>query len=117
MPDNLPAAKSVMARVTFVSHDGKSVTVEGEVGQSVMAAAQRHSVSGIDAVCGGGCACATCHVFVDADWLARLTPATQDEQDLIDFLTHKRPNSRLSCQIPLQPQLDGLVVHLPEHQE
>jgi 2Fe-2S ferredoxin len=117
MPDTLPAAKNGMARVTFVSHDGTSVTVEGEVGQSVMAAAHRYGVSGIDAVCGGGCACATCHVFVATDWLARLTPAAPEEQDLLDFLTQKQPNSRLSCQIALQPQLDGLVVHLPENQE
>jgi len=106
-----------MMRITFVSHDGTAETIEAEAGRSVMDEAKRHGISGIEAVCGGGCACATCHVLVDAEWLARLPPATPDEQDLIDFLTHKRPNSRLSCQISLRPELDGLVMHLPEHQE
>ena len=106
-----------MTRITFVSHDGTAETIEGEVGQSVMDTAKRHGISGIEAVCGGGCACATCHVLIDAQWLDRLPGATREEQDLIDFLTHKRPNSRLSCQIALQPELDGLVLHLPEFQE
>jgi 2Fe-2S ferredoxin len=106
-----------MPRITFVSHNGTAETIEGEVGQSVMDAARNHSITGIEAVCGGGAACGTCHVFVEANWLARLPPTAQAEQDLLDFLTQKQPNSRLSCQIPLEPQLDGLVVHLPEHQE
>jgi 2Fe-2S ferredoxin len=106
-----------MTRITFVSHDGTAETIEAEVGQSVMDAAKHHGVRGIEAVCGGGCACATCHVLVDAEWLARLLPATPEEQDLIDFLNQKQPNSRLSCQIALRPDLDGLVLHLPEHQE
>jgi 2Fe-2S ferredoxin len=113
----MPERKNAMPRITYVSHDGTAVTVEGEVGQSVMDAARQHGVSGIEAVCGGGAACGTCHVFVAADWLPRLPPTSQAEQELLDFLTQARPNSRLSCQIPLEPQLDGLVVHLPEHQE
>jgi 2Fe-2S ferredoxin len=106
-----------MPRITFVSHNGTAETIEGEVGQSVMDAARNHGITGIEAVCGGGAACGTCHVFVQANWLARLPPTAQAEQDLLDFLTQKQPNSRLSCQIPLEPRLDGLVVHLPEHQE
>lgn len=82
-----------------------------------MDAARWHGIGGIEAVCGGGCACATCHVFVDEAWLARLSSATPEEQDLMDFLTLKRANSRLSCQIVVLPDLDGLVVHLPEYQE
>jgi 2Fe-2S ferredoxin len=113
----MPERKKVMPRITFVSHNGAAVTIDGEVGQSVMDAARHHDINGIEAVCGGGAACGTCHVFVEADWLTRLPPATQAEQDLVDFLTQKQPNSRLSCQIALEPQLDGLVVHLPEHQE
>jgi 2Fe-2S ferredoxin len=106
-----------MTRITFVSHDGTAETIEAEIGKSVMDAATRYGVSGIDAVCGGGCSCATCHVFVDKEWVARLPSATQEERDLLDFLTQTQANSRLSCQIFVHPELDGLVVYLPEHQE
>jgi len=106
-----------MTRITFVSHDGTAETIEAEVGQSVMDAAKRHGINGIEAMCGGACACATCHVLVGDEWLARLPSATPEEGDLVDFLTLKRANSRLSCQISVQPELDGLVLHLPEFQE
>jgi 2Fe-2S ferredoxin len=106
-----------MPRITFISHNGTAETIEGEIGQSVMDAARTHGITGIEAVCGGGTACGTCHVFVEPDWLTRLSPAAQAEQELVDFLTQKQPNSRLSCQISMVPELDGLVVHLPEHQE
>jgi ferredoxin, 2Fe-2S len=106
-----------MARITFISHNGTAETIDGEVGQSVMDAARDHGITGIEAVCGGGTACGTCHVFVEPDWLTRLPPTTLAEQELVDFLTQKQPNSRLSCQISMVPELDGLVVHLPEHQE
>jgi 2Fe-2S ferredoxin len=82
-----------------------------------MEAAVDSNVPGIVAECGGSCSCATCHVYVDESWLGRLEEPTQEESDLIEFLDGARPNSRLSCQILLSDDLDGLTLHIPESQE
>jgi len=105
-----------MAKITFIEHDGTEHTVEARNGKTVMEAATGHNVPGIDADCGGACACATCHVYVDAAWLAVTGKATPMEQSMIEFAEGKRPESRLSCQIKITDALDGLVVRLPESQ-
>ena len=105
-----------MPKITYVDHAGTARTVEGVVGSTVMEAAIRNNVPGIDAECGGACACATCHVYVDGDWAAVVGPAQDMEQDMLDFAFDVRPNSRLSCQIRVRATLDGLVVHTPSQQ-
>jgi 2Fe-2S ferredoxin len=108
----------MMIRVIYVQPDGRSSTVELGEGTSVMQGAMMRAVPGIRAECGGGCACATCHVYVDDTWLARVPPADPMEADMLEGVAaERRANSRLSCQIVLSSALDGLVVHLPERQE
>lgn len=108
--------KKTMAKITFIEHDGTKHTVEAENGMTVMEAAVKNSVPGIDADCGGACACATCHVYVGKDWLDKTGTAEQMEEDMLDFAFDVRDNSRLSCQIKVTDEIDGLVVDLPEKQ-
>jgi 2Fe-2S ferredoxin len=105
-----------MPRVTFIQHDGAEQTLDVEPGQSVMQAAMSNSVSGIIADCGGSCSCATCHVYVDEAWRNRLPPQSQAEKDMVECALHVQENSRLSCQIKVVDELDGLVVRIPESQ-
>lgn len=105
-----------MPRITYISASGTSETVEVASGLSVMEGAIRNSVPGIDADCGGACACATCHVYIDATWTERLSPASAMETSMIEFAAEAKDNSRLSCQIKVDDQMDGLIVHLPDHQ-
>ena len=105
-----------MAKITFIEHAGTKHTVEAENGMTVMEAAVKNSVPGIDADCGGACACATCHVYVGKDWLDKTGTAEQMEEDMLDFAFDVRDNSRLSCQIKVTDEIDGLVVDLPEKQ-
>ena len=105
-----------MPQVTFVTPAGDSRTITGGIGQSVMEIAKRHGVEAIVANCGGSCACATCHVYVDKAWREPVGPPSADEADMLEFAFERRPESRLSCQIRLGPVLDGLVVHRPERQ-
>ncbi len=105
-----------MIRITFIEHDGTERTVEGVAGNSLMLTAVSSKLPGIDADCGGCCSCATCHVFVNEDWLDRLPPMEEDEDDMLDMTDGRRDNSRLSCQINLSEELDGLVVTTPEFQ-
>ena len=105
-----------MPKITYVSHDGKSQTVEAEVGSTVMENAIRNMVPGIEAECGGACACATCHVYVDEAWYGKVGAPEPMEEDMLDFAYDVRPTSRLSCQIKVTPALDGLVVRVPERQ-
>jgi 2Fe-2S ferredoxin len=105
-----------MPRITFVDFGGTARTVEAEVGSTVMDAAIKDGVPGIDAECGGGCACATCHVYVEEEWLDAVGPPQAMEEDMLDFASDVRANSRLSCQIEVRPELDGLVVHTPARQ-
>ena len=105
-----------MTAVTFVDAAGTARTVEGDVGSTVMEAAIRNGVPGIDAECGGACACATCHVYVGEAWWDRVGPPEGMEEDMLDFASDVQPRSRLSCQIRLTADLDGLVVHTPARQ-
>jgi len=106
-----------MASLTFVSPDGSKQVVDASPGVSVMQAAINEGIDGIVAECGGNAMCATCHVYVDPAWEAKVPAIKQDEEDMLDSTASERkPNSRLSCQIDMSPDLDGLVVHLPESQ-
>jgi 2Fe-2S ferredoxin len=107
-----------MPRVTFIEHDGTAHRVEAPVGLPLMRAAVNNNVPGIDADCGGECACATCHVYVDQAWLERIglpVPGSMEES-MLSFAAVREPNSRLSCQITMTEALDGLVVRMPEGQ-
>ena len=103
-------------KIKFIQPDGKEQVVEIAVGWSVMEGAVRASVPGIDADCGGACACATCHVYVDPAWTAALPAKTDMEDAMLDFAQAAAPNSRLSCQIRVTSELDGLVLRLPVSQ-
>ncbi|MFC3693063.1 2Fe-2S iron-sulfur cluster-binding protein [Chenggangzhangella methanolivorans] len=105
-----------MASITFIDQDGGKRTVEAEPGSTVMEAAIRNDVPGIEAECGGACSCATCHVYVDEAWTEAVGGPEPMEEDMLDFAYDVRPTSRLSCQIKVTPALDGLVVTTPERQ-
>ena len=105
-----------MPKITYIEHNGKSHTVEVPAGWSVMEGAVKNLVPGIDADCGGACACATCHVHVDPAWAGKLPPKQDMEETMLDFAQELQPTSRLSCQIKVTPALDGLVVRMPKSQ-
>jgi 2Fe-2S ferredoxin len=106
-----------MPTITFIHPDGRAETVEAEIGDSAMRAALVHDIDGIVAECGGSAVCATCHVYVDDGWIGRLAAVGDDEDALLDGAASERKvNSRLSCQIKITPELDGLVLRLPERQ-
>ncbi len=105
-----------MVKVTYIEHNGTKHEVDGEAGQTLMETAVKHQVPGIVAECGGACACATCHVYVAPAWQDKAGKPSAMEEDMLDFAFDVRANSRLSCQIRLKPELDGLVVSIPEHQ-
>lgn len=105
-----------MVQITYIEFDGQKHQVDVPPGQSVMEGAVRSGVPGIDADCGGNCACATCHVFIDPAWEGKLTAPLEDERSMLEYVQNAKPNSRLSCQIAVTQGLDGLVVSMPEHQ-
>jgi len=105
-----------MTKLTIVAHDGQRFDIDAEDGSTVMENAIRNAVPGIEAECGGACACATCHVYVDEAWAEKVGEPDVMEEDMLDFAYDVRPTSRLSCQIKVSPQLDGLVVQVPERQ-
>lgn len=105
-----------MVKINFVDHKGTTQTVDAEAGSTVMEAAIRNAVPGILAECGGACACATCHVYVDEAFKPIVGDPEPMEEDMLDFAFDVRPNSRLSCQIRVRDELDGLVVTVPERQ-
>jgi 2Fe-2S ferredoxin len=105
-----------MPKITYIDHDGTARTVEAELGATVMETAIRNSIPGIVAECGGACSCATCHVHVDEAWKEKVGPPSAMEEDMLDFAFDVRPTSRLSCQIKVTAELDGLVVHTPAQQ-
>jgi len=105
-----------MTKITFIDSTGEPRVVEGQDGSTVMETALRNSIPGIEAECGGACACATCHVYVAEDWTEKVGPPSQMEEDMLDFAFEVRPNSRLSCQIKVSAALDGLVVTTPAKQ-
>ncbi len=106
-----------MPKVNFLHDDGTSTTVDGDVGDSVMYIATSRDVKGIEAECGGFCNCATCHVYVDEAWFDRLVPMAEHENELLDgTVAERRPTSRLSCQITLTSELDGITMTTPDRQ-
>jgi 2Fe-2S ferredoxin len=105
-----------MAKITFIQHNGTEQTVDGLPGMSVMEAAIKNLVPGIDADCGGACACATCHVYVEPEWMDKTGTRSSMEEDMLDFAFDVRDTSRLSCQIKISNTLDGLRVRVPEKQ-
>lgn len=105
-----------MVKITFIDTGGTARTVEGEVGATVMETAIKHGVPGIEAECGGACACSTCHVYIEEAWREKVGEPSPMEDDMLDFAFEVRPNSRLSCQIKVREELDGLTVCTPERQ-
>ena len=105
-----------MPKITYIDNEGTSRTVEVEKGLSVMEGAIQHNIPGIDADCGGSMACATCHVYVEEKWLDKLPQAEEAEVDMIDMSFEPKKNSRLSCQLIVSNEIDGLVVTTPEKQ-
>ncbi|MFV0492956.1 MAG: 2Fe-2S iron-sulfur cluster-binding protein [Pseudorhodobacter sp.] len=106
-----------MVKITYVAADGTKTTVEGDEGSSVMHTAVAHDVEGIVGECGGSMMCATCHCYVDEDWISKTGESQHDEDDMLEGAASEvRANSRLSCQIKLDKSLDGIVVHMPEEQ-
>jgi 2Fe-2S ferredoxin len=105
-----------MAKITYIDHHGASRTVEAENGSTVMENAIKNSIPGIEAECGGACACATCHVYVDEAWVEIVGKPSPMEEDMLDFGFDVKSNSRLSCQIKVSNELDGLIVRTPERQ-
>lgn len=106
-----------MQTITYIEHDGTRHVVEVPDGSSVMQGARDNAIAGIHGDCGGACACSTCHVYVAPEWVEKLPPISETEADMLDFAFEPDPvRSRLTCQLKVQPALDGLVVHLPERQ-
>jgi 2Fe-2S ferredoxin len=105
-----------MVKITFIQPDGTKQMVESEVGLTVMEAAKLHNVAGVEAECGGACACATCHVYVEDAWRGKTGKPSDMEEDMLDFAFDVRDESRLSCQIKITQDLDGLIVRVPAKQ-
>ena len=105
-----------MTKISYIDASGQSRTVEAQDGSTVMETALRNSIPGIDAECGGACACATCHVYVDQTWLSKIEPMQEMEKTMLDFAEAVEPNSRLSCQIKVSDALDGFTVRMPKSQ-
>ncbi len=105
-----------MPKITYTAPDGTNIDVDAAVGTTVMENAIKNSVPGIEAECGGACACATCHVYVNDDWAEKVGGPEPMEEDMLDFAYDVRPTSRLSCQIKVTEEFDGLGVTVPERQ-
>ena len=105
-----------MSKITYNTHENKIHTVDVQNGLTVMEGAVQNDIPGIDADCGGGMACATCHVYVNEEWLDKLPAKEDGEEDMLDMAYEPNKFSRLSCQIIVSDDLDGLVVNIPEKQ-
>lgn len=105
-----------MPKVIFIDHAGNRKEVEAKKGTTIMEAAVQNMVTGIDADCGGACACATCHVYVDEAWIGKLKAKDDMEESMLDFAEDVKDTSRLSCQIQMTDEIDGIVVSTPEVQ-
>ena len=105
-----------MAKITYITHDNQKHEVEVQNGLTVMEGAVQNDIPGIDADCGGGMACATCHVYVKDEWFDKINKKSEGEDDMIDQAYEPKKSSRLSCQIQVSPEIDGLEVHLPGKQ-
>ena len=105
-----------MAKITFIDSTGTARTVDGEIGSTVMETAIKNGVPEIEAECGGACACSTCHLYIGEGWMEKVGEPSPMEADMLDFAFEVKPNSRLSCQIKVSEELDGLVVTTPSRQ-
>jgi len=105
-----------MSKITYIENNGTSHTIEVANGLSVMEGAVQNDIPGIDADCGGGMACATCHVYVKDDWFDKLSTKADGEEDMLDMAFEPKKNSRLSCQLTVSDELDGLIVNIPSKQ-
>jgi 2Fe-2S ferredoxin len=105
-----------MAKIKYIEHTGKEHVVDVQPGLTVMEGAVKNMIPGIDADCGGACACATCHVYVDSAWLGKIEPMQEMEKTMLDFAEGVEPTSRLSCQIRITAAHDGLTVRMPKSQ-
>ena len=105
-----------MVKVVFIEHDGNNHEVDAYVGENLMETAISNNVPGIDADCGGSCACATCHVYVNEKWFGKLAKKESAEEDMLDMAYEPKKFSRLSCQITVEDKLNGLVVKMPSKQ-
>ena len=105
-----------MAKITYIENNGTSHTVDVAEGLTVIEGAVQNNIPGIDADCGGGMACATCHVYVKDEWFDKINKKSEGEDDMIDQAYEPKKSSRLSCQIQVSPEIDGLEVHLPGKQ-
>ncbi len=103
-------------KISFIDAEGTARDVIAQAGSTIMESAIRNSIPGIEAECGGACACATCHVYIDDAWAAKVGKAAAMEEDMLDFAFEVKPTSRLSCQIKMTDALDGIVVHMPSRQ-
>ena len=106
----------LMAKITYITHDNKNHTIDVQNGLTVMEGAVQNDIPGIDADCGGGMACATCHVYVNEDWFDKINQKEDGEEDMLDMAFEPKKNSRLSCQIIVSDELDGLTVNIPSKQ-
>ena len=105
-----------MAKITYITNNNKNYTIDVDNGLTVMEGAVQNDIPGIDADCGGGMACATCHVYVKEEWLDKLPKKEDGEEDMLDMAFEPKQNSRLSCQLTVSDNLDGLVVNIPSKQ-
>ena len=105
-----------MPKITYIEYNGKEHIVDVPIGLSVMEGAVQNDIPGIDADCGGGMACATCHVYINDEWLDKLPTKEDGEEDMLDMAFEPKQNSRLSCQLIVSDELDGLVVNIPSKQ-
>lgn len=105
-----------MPKIKFIEHNGTEHLVDAEAGKSIMLNAVDNLVPGIDADCGGECSCATCHIIVEDNWAGKAGSPSESENSMLDMNPDRAGNSRLSCQIPMTEDLDGIVIHLPEFQ-
>ena len=106
----------LMPKITYIEHNGKTHTIDVAKGLSVMEGAVQNNIPGIDADCGGSMACATCHVYVKEEWFDKLPKKEDGEEDMLDMAYEPKKNSRLSCQLTVSDELEGLIVKLPEKQ-
>ena len=115
-PIFLHNCKKIMAKITYITHNNEKHTVEVQSGLTVMEGAVQNDIPGIDADCGGGMACATCHVYVNDEWFDKISTKEDGEEDMLDMAFEPKKNSRLSCQIIISDELDGLIVNIPSKQ-
>ena len=106
----------IMVKIIYIEHDGTEHPVDVDVGTSIMEGAVSNSIPGIDADCGGGCACATCMVFIEDEWKDKISSMSDEEESMLDFHEYKEDSSRLGCQIPITEEFDGLKVKMPPSQ-